>query len=96
MIIIYPKQFEGNQKFPEEIEVSYRNSENWNYPVPIDGFLDTIIIDVHHKEGVDKMNYVASYNGGTLHVIKTEIDCNHHSDNLNYLIKVFQKFENIL
>jgi hypothetical protein len=96
MIVIYPEKFKGNQEPEDFLDIRYRDEENWDDPVPINGLFSTVVLVVNHKEGEGNLNYEASFKGGTLHVVNTNIDCNYHSDNLKYIIRIFEQFEETL
>lgn len=98
MIVIYPEKFKGNQKFNDESNVYYLDygyALQSEYLPKHDGMTDHVLFIVLHKEGESRLRYKSEYRNST-HTITSEVDCRYHSENLEHLLKIFKKFEEIL
>lgn len=93
MTVIYPKEYMS--KLPNDhLEVEFISSEDV-IPHP-SGMYDTFVMIVEHMSGMADLNYELSFcNKSNRHIVKTVIDCNFHSSNLEFLIKKFNEIENI-
>ena len=97
MTVVYPREFEGNQKFEEGVERQYW--EEFNYPEivnPSAGMKDLIVLYVSHVSDEIRENYNAWYIEKSNHKFTTYVDCRYHSKNLNHLIKKLTQIEEIL
>lgn len=93
MTVIYPKEYiENAPKNHSEVDIIF--SENQS-PLP-SGMCDTFVMEVQHVSGMGDLNYELSFcNKSNRHTIKTSIDCNFHSKNLDLLITKFKTIEDI-
>lgn len=93
MTIIYPKKYIENAT-NNYSEVEFISSED-AIPHP-SGMYDTFLMIVEHMSGMADLNYELSFcNKNNRHIVKTVIDCNFYSGNLEFLIKKFNAIENI-
>jgi hypothetical protein len=87
MTIIYPKH--GMQKFPKDLHVIHSDDD-----VTLSQLEDTFVLSVHHQTDADRLAYDGYFRDG-VHKISTNVDTNYHSKNLEFLIDVFTKYEEI-
>jgi hypothetical protein len=93
MTVIYPKEY-MSKLLNNYSEVEFISSEDV-IPHP-SGMLDTFLMVVEHQSGMADLNYELSFcNKSNRHTIKTSIDCNFYSGNLELLIKKFKTVEDI-
>jgi hypothetical protein len=98
MTIIYPIEFKGNQKFDDESSVYYLDygyALQSEYLPKHDGMTDHVLFLILHKEAESRLRYKSEYKN-SIHTITSEVDCRYHSNNLEYLLNIFKKFEEIL
>jgi len=98
MTIIYPAEFKGNQTFDSSSNVyylGYGDARQSGFLPKHDGMTDHVLFIVLHKQGESRLRYKSEYRN-SIHTITSEVDCRYHSDNLEYLLKTFKKFEEIL
>jgi hypothetical protein len=93
MIVIYPKEYMSNApNNNSEVEFIFTGD-----PIPLpSGMFDTFLMVVEHESKMADLNYELSFcNNKNRHIVKTMIDCNFQSRNLELLIKKFKAIEDI-
>ena len=92
MIVIYPKEYMINAPNSDGVEVIFTGD-----PIPLpSGMYDTFLMIVEHEPKMADLNYKLSFcNNNNRHTVKTMIDCNFQSKNLELLIDKFKQTEEI-
>jgi hypothetical protein len=90
MTVIYPREYMINAPNSDGVEVIFTGD-----PIPLpSGMYDTLLMIVEHEPKMADLNYESSYKS-CVHTVKTMIDCNFQSKNLELLIKKFKTIEDI-
>jgi hypothetical protein len=95
MIILYPKDFEFQNDLPDGCGLKYYDVGSYDVEEFLSGLYDTVILSVHHEAGAMSLNYMMSFINPQCHYVRTIINCDYKSANLQTLINKFHKIEDI-
>lgn len=95
MIIVYPEQFKINVPTHSRSEIIF-DGDDLNINEKFSGLYDTVFLVVNHSEDSHALNYNSLLDQSrNIHHVTTFIDCRYHSSNLDIIINMFQKWEDI-